>query len=138
HHRVKNNLQQVSALVHLQKLPVEARQEMERRIAAMVAVHEHIYRSDQFERVDVADYIPKLVQELRDSYGDAITIECGVAPAEVDREHALPLGLLINEVVANAVKHGFTDGRAGRISIDLVALDATHARLTISDNGVGF
>jgi two-component sensor histidine kinase len=138
HHRVKNNLQQVSALVQLQKLPLEAKQEMERRIAAMVAVHEHIYRSDQFDRVDVADYIPKLVQELRDSYGDGIVIDCAVAPAEVDREHALPLGLLINEVVANAVKHGFTDGRAGRISIDLVALDDARARLTISDNGVGF
>lgn len=138
HHRVKNNLQQVSALVQLQKLPLEARQEMERRIAAMVAVHEHIYRSDQFDRVDVADYIPKLVQELRDSYGDGIAIDCAVAPAEVDREHALPLGLLINEVVANAVKHGFTDGRAGRISIELAALDDARARLTISDNGVGF
>ena len=138
HHRVKNNLQQVSALVQLQKLPDEAKREMARRIAAMVAVHEHIYRSDQFDRVDVADYIPKLVQELRDSYGADVAIDCAVAPAEVDREHALPLGLLINEVVANAVKHGFTDGRAGRISIDLVALDPGRARLTISDNGVGF
>jgi two-component sensor histidine kinase len=138
HHRVKNNLQQVSALVQLQKLPEEARREMERRIAAMVAVHEHIYRSDQFERIDAADYIPKLVQELRDSYGDAVAIECAVAPLEVDREHALPLGLLINEVVANAVKHGFADGRAGRISVVLTALDPGQARLTISDNGVGF
>ena len=138
HHRVKNNLQQVSALVQLQKLPEGAKQEMARRIAAMVAVHEHIYRSDQFDRVNVSDYIPKLVQELRDSYGDDVAIDCAVAAAEVDREHALPLGLLINEVVANAVKHGFTDGRAGRISIDLVALDPDQARLTISDNGVGF
>lgn len=138
HHRVKNNLQQVAALVQLQKLPPEAKLEMSRRIAAMVAVHEHIYRSDQFDRVDVADYIPKLVQELRDSYGDGVVIECAVAPAEVDREHALPLGLLINEVVANAVKHGFPDGRVGRISIDLVALDDARARLTIRDNGVGF
>ncbi|WP_375451790.1 sensor histidine kinase [uncultured Devosia sp.] len=138
HHRVKNNLQQVSALVQLQKLPADAKREMDRRIAAMVAVHEHIYRSDQFERVDVADYIPKLVQELRESYGDGVSIACQVEPAEVDREHALPLGLLINEVVSNAVKHGFTDGREGHISIALSTLADGRARLTISDNGVGF
>lgn len=138
HHRVKNNLQQVAALVQLQPLPPEAKLEMGRRIAAMVAVHEHIYRSDQYARVDVSDYVPKLVQNLKESYGNDVDLVCEIAPIEVDRDHALPLGLIVNEVVSNAMKHAFKDGRKGRIILSLERKEGARGELTIRDNGVGF
>jgi two-component sensor histidine kinase len=104
----------------------------------MVAVHEHIYRSDQYARVDVSDYVPKLVQNLKESYGNDVDLVCEIAPIEVDRDHALPLGLIVNEVVSNAMKHAFKDGRKGRIILSLERKEGARGELTIRDNGVGF
>jgi two-component sensor histidine kinase len=139
HHRVKNNLQAVSSLVNLQKIDPHAKQEMTQRIQAMVAVHEQIYRNDQFGLVDASAYIPAIIGKLVESYGREVKVAYDLAPMEVDREHALPLGLVANEVVSNAMKYAFQDGRDGALTVTLKkSEDGRMGILTIHDNGAGF
>jgi two-component system, sensor histidine kinase PdtaS len=136
HHRVKNNLQTVSALVQLQPGETETKQELIRRIAAMTAVHEHIYGSDQFESLEIAEYVRRLVARLREGYGSTVTVDCDLDPVRIGADQALPLGLILNEVVSNAFKHAFPDGRGGRIAVTLKE-EAGEVRLTVRDDGVG-
>jgi len=136
HHRVKNNLQTVSALVQLQPGEAENKQELIRRIAAMTAVHEHIYGSDQFESLEMAEYVRRLVARLREGYGSSVAVECDLDPVRIGADQALPLGLILNEVVSNAFKHAFPDGRSGRIDVALKEA-AGEVRLTVRDDGVG-
>jgi two-component sensor histidine kinase len=139
HHRVKNNLQAVSSLVNLQKIDPTAKQEMTHRIQAMVAVHEQIYRHDQFGLVDASAYIPAIIDKLVESYGREVTVKYDLEAMEVDREHALPLGLVANEVVSNSMKYAFPDSVNGAIEVSLKkAEDGRMGVLTIRDNGIGF
>lgn len=138
HHRVKNNLQAVSALVRLQPLPAETRADMARRIAAMVAVHEQIYRSDQFDTVEVGPYAERLVREIAAAYDGKAELHISMQPLRVGRDQAMPLGLVINEVVSNAFKHSFRDRSDGRLTVKLEAQEGGKAQLTIADNGPGF
>ena len=138
HHRVKNNLQIVASLIRLQPGPPEAKTEMARRIAAMSAVHEQLYLSDQIGRLDVGDYLRKLVDNLAETYGrrTAVTYDLDRIGAEI--ELALPLGLVVSEITSNAFKHAFPDGRVASLTVELKRQDEDQARLRISDNGVGF
>jgi len=138
HHRVKNNLQQISALVQLQPLEPEVKTDMARRINAMVAVHEHMYRSDQYDTVNAADYLPALIEGVRSSFANPVPVETAISPAILDRDQALPLALICNEVIANAIKHAFPGNREGRISVVLEERETDVAMLTIRDNGVGY
>lgn len=138
HHRVKNNLQAVSALVRMQPIPDAAKQDMGRRIAAMVAVHEHIYRSDQYVEVDAAQYLPTIVESLAKSYGSEVKIDYDVQSLVIDRDHAMPLGLIVNEVISNAFKYAFPEGHEARLHVKLERLPEGKGQLTIRDNGVGF
>ncbi len=137
HHRVKNNLQAVSSLVRLQPLPQERKDDMARRIAAMVAVHEQIYGADQFEQVDVAPYVERLVREVAEGFRGNVTIETHMEPLSVGPDHAMPLGLLVNEIVTNAFKHAFANSLTGRLVVGLSVADKT-ARLVIEDDGPGY
>jgi two-component system, sensor histidine kinase PdtaS len=138
HHRVKNNLQIVASLIRLQPGPSEAKVEMARRIAAMSAVHEQLYLSDQIGRIDVGEYLRKLVDNLAETYGRkaAVTYDLDDIGAEI--ELALPLGLVVSEITSNAFKHAFPDGREAGLAVELKRHADDHARLRISDNGVGF
>jgi two-component sensor histidine kinase len=137
HHRVKNNLQAVSALIRLQPISKEARSDMERRIAAMIAVHEQIYETDQFDQVEVAPYAERLVTEIAAAYDASVTIEMRLAPVTVDRDLALPIGMIINEVVSNAFKYAFIGRPKGHLLVELSNDDGT-ARLLVKDDGPGF
>lgn len=137
HHRVKNNLQAVSALVRLQPLPETARTDMIRRISAMVAVHEQIYRNDQFADVEVAAYAERLIREIAAGYPGAVDLDVALEPVAVKPDHALPLGLIINEVVSNAFKHAFAITGRGRLTARLTHDGAGRACLTIADDGPG-
>ena len=139
HHRVKNNLQAVNSLVNLQKIDPGAKQEMSHRIQAMVAVHEQIYRNDQFGLVDASAYIPAIIGKLVESYGREVKLNYDLEAIEVDREHALPLGLVANEVVSNAMKYAFPDNRDGTLTVTLKKTeDGRTGILTIHDDGIGF
>lgn len=138
HHRVKNNLQQVASLVRLQQAPAAMKEDLTRRIVAMSAVHQHIYESDQFGILDAEAYLARVLSSLRDSAPPGVELKWTLAPLQLSPDQALPLGMMVNEVVSNAFKHGFPNGRAGRVTITLVRpLDGNDAVLTVEDNGVG-
>ena len=138
HHRVKNNLQAVSSLVRLQPIPSELKIDMANRIASMTAIHEQAYKSDQYADVELEPYIVSLAKNIADSYPGDVKIETDLQPVTVDRDVALPLGLILNEVVSNALKHAFTEREAGSIKISLKQLDENKGELTIQDDGNGF
>jgi two-component system, sensor histidine kinase PdtaS len=136
HHRVKNNLQAVSSLIRLQPLPEAVRADMARRISAMVAVHEHIYQSDQFDRVALAPYVERLIGEIARSYHHEVDVDIRLSSITVDRDMVLPIGMIVNEVVSNAFKYAFGEDGKGRLAVGL-AESGGEATLTIVDNGPG-
>ncbi|WP_137389438.1 sensor histidine kinase [Rhodoligotrophos defluvii] len=138
HHRVKNNLQTVVALVQMHGLPGEIKRDLANRIGAMTAVHQQIYMSNRLGSLDLASYIDDLVASLRQSSPENVQVTSTLTPIEVPSDKAVPLGLIINEVMANAFKHAFPAGRPGNIAISLERLAPNKARLQIRDDGVGF
>ncbi|ACJ00023.1 sensor histidine kinase [Rhodospirillum centenum] len=146
HHRVKNNLQLVSSLLRLQamRLPAELRQGFEdslSRIQSMSLVHELLYRTNQPSRVDFADYLRRLAPTLAECFlpdPDRIAIEVAAEPLELELDTAIPLGLLAGELITNALKHAFPDGRAGCLTVRLErGTEGDGVLLTIADDGVG-
>ena len=146
HHRVKNNLQITSSLLRLQaaRIPVtEAQQflrESQDRIRSMALVHEMLYRSHDLARIDFGEYARSLVQQLLRSYGVDVrrvthTIEIEHVLLGVDE--AVPCGLMINELVANSLKHAFPANRPGRVWVRMEADDRL-CTLQVGDDGVGF
>jgi two-component sensor histidine kinase len=136
HHRVKNNLQAVSSLIRLQPLPEAVRTDMAQRISAMVAVHEHIYQSDQFDRVELAPYVERLIGEIARSYHHEAGVDMRLSSITVDRDMVLPIGMIVNEVVSNAFKYAFNEDGTGRLVVTL-AENGGEATLTVVDNGPG-
>lgn len=138
HHRVKNNLQSVNSLLRLQPIPADVKKEMGQRIAAMSAVHEHIYRTNNFITVDVKEYLQTLVQNIRASQSATVEIVEDLDEFSVDRDSATPIGLIFNEVVSNAFKHAFSADREGILRISLKRDADGMGRLVVEDNGTGF
>jgi two-component sensor histidine kinase len=138
HHRVKNNLQTVASLVRLQDIPPSTKRELTARILAMTAVHEQLYLSDNFGELDLSAYVADLVAKLKASNVANVTVAQTLDPIEVDTDRAIPLGLVINEVVQNAFKHAFPGDRAGAIEISLQRSGTNQARLVIRDDGTGY
>lgn len=137
HHRVKNNLQAVSSLVRLQPLPQSRKDDLARRIGAMVAVHEQIYGADQFHQVDAASYVERLVDEIAVGFPGQVKIEMHINSVTLSPDQAMPLGLIVNEIVTNAFKHAFTDRTDGRLLVSL-SKEGTTAQLVVEDNGPGY
>lgn len=138
HHRVKNNLQQVASLVRLQQAPAAMKEDLTRRIVAMSAVHQHIYESDQFGVLDAEAYLARVLTGLKEAAPPGVIVDWRLAPLQLSPDQALPLGMIVNEVVSNAYKHGFPNGRPGKISVTLSRpLEGNEAVLTIADDGVG-
>lgn len=146
HHRVKNNLQVVSSLVRLQSEHLgdtrlaEAFRETESRIASMRIVHEQLYRSKNLSEIAVEEYLRKMTRELLHLYGMAgskVELDMAVDCARMNIDTALPCGLLVNELVSNALKHAFPN-REGRIEIRLTGGRAEQYILRVADDGVGF
>ncbi|CAG1010986.1 MAG: sensor histidine kinase [Rhizobiaceae bacterium] len=138
HHRVKNNLQSVQSLIRMQNIPDQAKMDLQGRIAAMTAVHEHIYRLDQYAEVEAGDFIPAIVEPLLRTYGANVAVTYVIDPLSVDRDQATPIALLVNEVVTNALKYAFPGGRKGAVEIRLERLAGDRVRLSIADDGIGF
>jgi len=139
HHRVKNNLQSVASLLQMQPIAREIKANMGQRIAAMSAVHEHIYRSNSFDRVSVKGYLQTLIANIRAGQDPDVELIEDLDELFVDKDAATPLGLIVNEVVSNAFKHAFADGRKGQVAIHLHRDDdSDHALLVVEDNGIGF
>ncbi|GBO51556.1 circadian input kinase A [Pseudanabaena sp. lw0831] len=143
HHRVKNNLQVMSSILYLQfrNAPSEIKiltEEYQNRILAMSLIHEQLYRSDDLAHIDFHNYISNLTANLFECYGisvELIHLEIEVGDIFLSLDQSIPLGLIINELVSNALKYAFSE-KHGQIKISLI--QETHQIiLTVSDNGVG-
>jgi PAS domain S-box-containing protein len=146
HHRVKNNLQIISTLLDLQsdnirdEEAIRSFRESQDRIKAMALIHERLYESSDMASIDFGRYIGDLSVNLLDSYQTdpgrvSLKVDCGDISMEIDR--AIPCGLIVNELVSNALKHAFPDGRKGEISIRLHSCDDGLVCITVTDNGIG-
>jgi PAS domain S-box-containing protein len=145
HHRVKNNLQLVNSLLALQAAQtgdprVEgAFLEIQNRVRAMTLVHESLYRARDFASVRLTDHIEDLCAHLYRSYSvdpERIALDLHIADVPLDLDLSLRCGLIVNELVSNAIKHAFPSGRAGRISVRF-AVVADGYVLSVADDGVG-
>ena len=146
HHRVKNNLQVMSSLLGLQSRAV-SKQETRRafedsqdRIHSMALLHDMLCRSGNLARIDLAEYTQQLAAYLFRSYcidAEHIRLSTQLDPVYLDLDGAVPYGLIVNELVANALRHAFPEGRRGEIHIELRKLPDRRIRLTVRDDGVG-
>ena len=142
HHRVKNNLQIISSLLSLQSQYVrdpealEQFAESQNRIVSMALVHEELYRSDDLSHIPIRHYVQSLCNQFlgTGATGRSVRIELDVADVALNINKAIPCGLVINELLADAVRHDPHDESNGPIRVDL-ALDGDMLRLTVSGNG---
>jgi PAS domain S-box-containing protein len=145
HHRVKNNLQIVSSLLRLQASRIrdekdrEMMRESEERVNSMSLIHEMLYQAKDLSRIQFGDYVAGLTSELLQGYAadpGRIRLDLDVEPVDLDINWAIPLGLIINELVSNALKYAFPGGRAGTIGL-LLAVRNGELILEVRDDGVG-
>ena len=145
HHRVKNNLQIISTLLSLQssksgKINVEDLYiESQNRIQSIALIHEKLYKSDDLAHINFESYIKDLVSDLFDSYGvnsSRIKLNLNIEEVTMGIETAIPCGLIINELVSNSLKHGFSSSETGQINVEL-RKDGEYS-LIISDTGSPF
>ncbi len=146
HHRVKNNLQVLSSLLHLQsrhikdETALDAVREGQNRVEAMGLIHQKLYMGDKLAAVEMKDYLYNLGDTLLDSFGlddDRVKIIYHLQPLHLDVDTAIPLGLIINELVTNSLKYAFPDGRQGIVEISLWKNEKEQLCLKVADNGVG-
>jgi len=147
HHRVKNNMQVISSLLNLQMRQSKDKNiqnilmESKNRIRSMAMVHETVYNSDIFTQIKMKQYIQKIAKNLMQSYltdYSKIKYIFNLDDISVSLDSSIPLGLILNEIITNSIKHAFTDGQKGEIIIELKQKEKGHARLSIQDNGAGF
>jgi two-component sensor histidine kinase len=145
HHRVKNNLQIIKSLVRLQKNNVSdlttknILSEFELRVSSMALVHESLYKSNDLSKVNINAYYEKLVHSLIEAYslGQSIETDMNIEVVSLELDTLIPLGLLTNEIISNALKHGVKNTNNGILTVNFY-LKKEHYYLYISDNGPGF
>jgi len=144
HHRVKNNLQIISSLLTLQEEYVSNPEALDAlavcrgRVASMSAIHEQLYRSPNLSRVELSDYLhqflPRIVSTFKGTQD--ISLELDIAPISLTLDQAIPLGLIVNELATNAVKHAFRDKGQGTINVS-ASLSTGQVTLMVKDEGAG-
>jgi two-component sensor histidine kinase len=146
HHRVKNSLQVVSSLLNLEAGRIhdpavnEMLQMTQNRIRSMAMIHQTLYQSKDFAEVDFHAFLQSFVPTLIQSYSvfpDQISLNFHVAELQLPIDAAIPCGLIVNELISNALKHAFPKGRAGKIDIDFSRARDGDVSLSVKDDGVG-
>lgn len=146
HHRVKNNMQIVASLLNLQSGKIASPEmrahfeDSQNRIRSMALVHERLYRSEDLARIDFGEYVRDLSSHLMQGYRSQckkVEIVIDVEPIQLDVDTAVPCGLIINELVSNALKHAFANGTEGIIKIEARREGVDAYCLSVRDNGVG-
>ncbi|WP_292988827.1 sensor histidine kinase [Nitrosomonas sp.] len=146
HHRVKNNLQIIDSLLGMQSdmllnnSATSVLRESQNRVKSMALIHQILYESSDFSRVDFSTVIESLVNNLSLSYAldsSKITVNVETDPVFLPIDTSIPLGLIINELCANAMKYAFGKQPKGNINIRLEHLESDVLRLQITDDGVG-
>jgi PAS domain S-box-containing protein len=147
HHRVKNNMQVISSLFNLQAGYIKDEEalrilkEGQTRIRSMALVHEKLYKSGDLSKIDLAGYIRSLLTHLFHAYlvdPSQVRLETELEDVPLDINTAMPCGLILNELISNALKHAFPSGRKGVLMIRLRRGENGAVELRIADNGVGF
>ncbi len=147
HHRVKNNIQIISSLLNLQARYIKDREALEiirdsrNRIESMALIHEKLYRSKDLANIDIRSYIKELTSYLFHSYsksGSQIDLIIKIGSVDLGMDTAIPLSLMINELVVNSLRHAFPGGHKGEIVIELDKIGDRKLKLIFADNGVGF
>ncbi len=146
HHRVKNNLQIVSSLLNAQSLQLkdesaaQAIKEGKNRVEAMSFIHQRLYQRDNVTTINMKDYIQNLVNYISGSYGfdkSKLDLNIDVEDLELDADIAIPLGLIMNELISNSFKHAFKNIDKARLELALNKTDDNNLNIKISDNGSG-
>jgi two-component sensor histidine kinase len=145
HHRVKNNLQMVGGLLRMQGRHIadpaarDAVRDSQDRVRSMALIHQDLYMEDDPRGIAMAPYIEKLAKGLLKSHGvdpGRITLATDVEPLHLDVDTAMPIGLILNELVVNALKHAFPNGRQGALHITL-RRTGDELLLEVADDGIG-
>ncbi|MFD0764587.1 histidine kinase dimerization/phosphoacceptor domain -containing protein [Mucilaginibacter lutimaris] len=145
HHRVKNNLQIVMSLLSTQSFYLQsesAREAIllsENRVQSIALIHQKLYTGDNLASISMPAYISDLVMHLSESFSTAeshISFQLQIAPVSIDLSQAVPVGLILNEAITNAIKYAF-NGKGGQISVMLRMLERETVEIAISDNGKG-
>jgi two-component sensor histidine kinase len=146
HHRVKNNLAVICSLSYLQSThtkdeeTVQIFRDMENRVHSMALVHESLYRSENLARINFADYAHALATEIMSWHGSpsaSVSLKSELDPVIMDVDLAIPCGLILNELISNAFKHGFPKGETGEIKMTLRSGPDGTCTLCVEDSGVG-
>lgn len=147
HHRVKNNLNVASSLLSLQADSIEtvsqareALTESRNRIYSMARVHEELYKSDNLSTIDMKDYVEAVSRELMGTYmaDGRVRMDIDVVEVDLDITHAVPCGIIINELLTNALRHAFPEGRTGTVRLSLRQGEGEcGVELIVRDDGIG-
>jgi two-component sensor histidine kinase len=145
HHRVKNNLEVVSGLLALQSAKIDdpTMQEVmlasQNRVQSMGILHQKLYQSEHLAFIEMKNYFENLCMNVLDSYNESerIKVTIDMEALELDVDTALPLGLIVNELLTNSLKYAFPTGEKGKVELSLKNLFEDTFQLRISDNGVG-
>jgi two-component system, sensor histidine kinase PdtaS len=145
HHRVKNSLQTTMSLLNMQSSylsntdAIDAIQNSQRRMHSMSLVHQTLYRSDSIAMINMKTYINELLIYLKESFqkSEEIKVDLKIQSIELDTAIAIPIGLIINEAVTNALKYAFPGNRKGRITIRFEADLDDNIKFSIADDGIG-
>lgn len=146
HHRVKNNMQVISSILNLQSSYVSDEyaltllKESQNRIKTMAYIHESLYQNKSFTSVNFSDYVYTLVNNIVQSYSassEKIKLELNIDKVTLSLDSSIPAGLIINELITNAIKHAFPGSRQGTIIFNL-RCENNFVFLELKDNGVGF
>jgi PAS domain S-box-containing protein len=147
HHRVKNNLQVISSLIHMQMRKTEpgsnrsALEECRTRVQAIALIHEKLYQSQDYGRIPFSEYAHSLASSIFDaarvSLGQ-VSLEVAIEDVALPVDKAIPCGLILNELMTNSLKHAFKEGRRGTLRVEFGKVDhGRRLRLVVRDNGVG-
>lgn len=145
HHRVKNNLELVKSLISLQSAQLEdsvtkdAMIASQNRVQSMGIIHQKLYQGNNLGSIEMKDYFLNLGEGILDTFNtdDKVKIECAMDHLELDVDTAVPIGLIVNELLTNALKYAFPDDSKGNISISLSKSNSETLTLNVSDNGIG-
>jgi len=142
HHRIKNNLQVISSLLSLEAEKfsdakmLESFRESQNRVASMALIHEELYKGNELDTLDFAAYLQKLTADLFDSYNlknSGVSLKLDLEKIPLVMDIAIPLGIIVNELVSNSLKHAFPAGKTGEIHISLCKKESFAANYDIPD-----
>jgi len=145
HHRVKNNLEMVSSLLKLQSVKTTDReakdvmQASQNRVQSMGIIHQKLYQGENLGSIEMLDYFKNLSENIIDAFGanDRIEVQYDMQMVDLDVDTAVPIGLIVNELLTNSLKYAFPEGQKGRIELSLKEVDEMQLQLVVADNGVG-